>query len=82
VNRLFVIVGILLLVSCQPCSSGAPKSGPSFHQDTRAAGMKSSHRVVTDEGYETSCIRVKIVGNDYFRCETHSRGYFIIVPEK
>lgn len=81
-NRLFVIIGILLLVSCQPCSSGAPQSGSSFHQDRRAAGMESSYRVITDEGYETSCIRVKIDGKDYFRCQTYSRGYFILVPEK
>ena len=35
--------------------------------------------VETDEGLQTSCIRVKIDNRDYFRCRTYY-GSYIITP--
>lgn len=59
-NLLYTIL-ILFLCSC----GGNPNDGTLTEKNTRSPHYKG---IVTDEGYDTDCIRVKVDGKNYFRC--------------
>lgn len=52
-----------------------------YSGDTRKISPENREKgvVYTEEGYETSCRKVKVEGKEYFRCRTYG-PHFILTP--